>query len=185
MKRKSKLNHLPEQDVSTTLKSTSFGTKLGTMLAIADQDFLYLLEFCDYRGLENEVESLRKKLNAVVMPGKTEIIKNVQSEINDYFLKKNKLFNIPIQLQGTPFQKKVWKELSKIPFGETRSYLDIAKAIKQPTAFRAVAQANGANPLAIIIPCHRVINHNGQLGGYGGGIARKEWLLKHEKQLNI
>ena len=84
-------------------------------------------------------------------------------------------------LLGSPFQKQVWEELKKIPSGETRAYLAIAKAVGRPTACRAVANANGANQLAIIIPCHRVINTNGELGGYGGGIARKQWLLDLEK----
>jgi AraC family transcriptional regulator of adaptative response/methylated-DNA-[protein]-cysteine methyltransferase len=82
---------------------------------------------------------------------------------------------------GSDFQKNVWRELIKIPPGETKSYADIAKAIKQPSAFRAVARANGANQLAIIIPCHRVINSDGELGGYGGGLTRKAWLINHEK----
>ena len=83
---------------------------------------------------------------------------------------------------GSDFQKSVWAALRKIPPGETRSYLDTAKAVGKPTAFRAVANANGANQLAIIIPCHRVINNNGELGGYGGGISRKQWLIDHEKK---
>jgi len=97
-----------------------------------------------------------------------------------YFDGKLKEFQTPLFLLGSPFQKQVWEALNKIPFGETSSYLDIAKRIGRPAACRAVAQANGANQLAIIIPCHRVINHNGELGGYGGGITRKEWLLNLE-----
>lgn len=88
---------------------------------------------------------------------------------------------------GSPFQTSVWEQLRKIPPGKTCSYADIALALGKPAAYRAVAQANGANQLAIIIPCHRVINSSGELGGYGGGVARKEWLLNHEKnggQLN-
>lgn len=83
---------------------------------------------------------------------------------------------------GSDFQKKVWQELLKIPHGETRSYAAQVAAMGLPTAIRAVPNANGANQLAIIIPCHRIINSNGALGGYGGGLARKEWLLQHEKQ---
>ena len=83
---------------------------------------------------------------------------------------------------GSPFQKIVWEELMRITFGETRSYGDQAAAMGKPTAYRAVANANGANQLAIIIPCHRIINTNGELGGYGGGISRKKWLINHEKQ---
>ena len=92
-----------------------------------------------------------------------------------------KRFNTPIVMLGSDFQKSVWHELIKIPPGETRSYTDIAKRIKQPSACRAVARANGANQLAVIIPCHRVINSDGELGGYGGGLTRKAWLINHEK----
>jgi len=152
------------------------------MIAIADEDNLYLLEFVDRRGLEHEIESLRKKLKTAIIPGQTQIIRNIESEITHYFNGKNLEFKTPIHLVGSPFQKSVWEELRNIPLGETRSYLDIAKSLKKPTAFRAVAQANGANQLAIIVPCHRVINTNGELGGYGGGVARKQWLLELERK---
>lgn len=91
-------------------------------------------------------------------------------------------FTTLLRLLGTPFQKRVWQELLNIPYGETRSYSEIAVSVGRPAAYRAVAQANGANQLAIVVPCHRVINANGDLGGYGGGLSRKEWLLAHEKR---
>jgi AraC family transcriptional regulator of adaptative response/methylated-DNA-[protein]-cysteine methyltransferase len=90
----------------------------------------------------------------------------------------------PFLLFGSLFQKEVWEELKKIPQGETRSYRDISKALGRKSSFRAVAQANGANQLAIVIPCHRVINANGELGGYSSGVIRKKWLLNHEGILN-
>ncbi len=83
---------------------------------------------------------------------------------------------------GSPFQKQVWKALQQIPHGQTCSYADLAAAIGKPTACRAVANANGANQLAIVIPCHRVINSDGKLGGYGGGVSKKQWLIDHEKK---
>ncbi len=172
----------PTQANTRVLKAAWLDTRLGPMIAIADETGLYLLEFVDRRGLEREVESLRKKLKAAIIPGETQIIKSIESEIAHYFDGKNLVFKTPIHLIGSPFQKSVWEELRKIPPGETRSYLEIAKLLKKPTAFRAVAQANGANPLAVIVPCHRVINTDGKLGGYGGGIARKQWLLGHEKK---
>lgn len=164
------------------LKTARLDTKLGPMMAIADENALYLLEFVDRRGLEREIESSRKKLKAAIIPGETRIIKSIESELTHYFDGKNAVFKTPLHLTGTPFQKRVWEELIKIPCGETRSYLDISKSLNKPTAFRAVAQANGANQLAIIIPCHRVINANGELGGYGGGVSRKQWLLEHERK---
>ena len=85
-------------------------------------------------------------------------------------------------MKGSFFQQSVWIELQKIPYGETRSYRDLAIVLQKPTAFRAVALANGANQFAIVIPCHRVIKANGDLCGYGGGIMRKKWLLEHEKK---
>lgn len=171
----------PSKSAQCVLKATWLDTKLGPMFAVADETGLYVLEFVDRRGLEREVEFLRKKYNAIIIPGETPIIKQIALEIKNYFSGKNLNFSTPVHFNGSPFQISVWEQLRKIPPGETRSYLQIAKAIKNPKAFRAVAQANGANPLAIIIPCHRVINSNGEIGGYGGGIARKEWLLKHEK----
>lgn len=164
------------------LKAAWLDTCLGPMVAIADDEKLYLLEFVSRRGLEREVERLRKKTKAAIIPGNTKPIQSIEKEINLYFDGKLREFKTPIIVLGSPFQKRVWEELQKIPYGETRSYLDIAYAINHPKAFRAVALANGANQLAIIIPCHRVINNNGELGGYGGGITRKEWLLKNEKK---
>lgn len=99
-----------------------------------------------------------------------------------YFSGKLRQFNTPTHLIGSPFQKKAWLALIDIPYGETRSYLQQAKVIGNPSAYRAVANANGANQLAIVVPCHRIINANGELGGYGGGVNRKQWLLEHERR---
>lgn len=164
------------------LKASWIDTPLGPMVAIADDQALYLIEFVDRRGLEKEIERLRKKTKLPIVPGKSNPIQQVESELETYFSGKIQEFQTPLFLLGSPFQKRVWQELLKIPGGETRSYAEIAKAIGNPSAFRAVALANGANPFAIVIPCHRVINSNGELGGYGGGIKRKEWLLKHERK---
>lgn len=173
----------PTQANQLLLKAAWIDTILGPMIAIADEDGLYLLEFVDRRGLEREVQHLRKKLKVAIIPGETAIIQHIENEINQYFKGEIDEFKTPLHILGTTFQKMVWQELMKIPFGETRSYLDIAKYLNRPTAFRAVALANGANQLAIVIPCHRVINTNGKLGGYGGGISRKEWLLEHELKI--
>jgi AraC family transcriptional regulator, regulatory protein of adaptative response / methylated-DNA-[protein]-cysteine methyltransferase len=164
------------------LKASWLDTPLGPMIAIADENALYLLEFVDRRGLEREVERLRQKTKAAVIPGRTQPIESIESELKDYFNRKLTAFKTPLFFLGTPFQKRVWEELINIPSGQTRSYADLAAAIGKPSAFRAVARANGANQLAIVIPCHRVINSNGELGGYGGGLARKKWLINHEQQ---
>lgn len=164
-----------------TLKATWIDTPLGPMLAVADDEALYLLEFVDRRGLEREIERLRKKTKLPIIPGKSNPLKQIEIELKAYFSGKIQEFKTPLFLMGSTFQKRVWEELQKIPTGETRSYAEVAKLIGKPSAFRAVALANGANQIAIVIPCHRVINSDGKLGGYGGGIKKKEWLLKHER----
>lgn len=155
---------------------------LGPMVAIADEEALYLLEFVDRRGLEREVERLRKRLHMAVIPGQTKITHSIQQELSQYFAGQLLQFKTKLYLHGSPFQKKVWQALMEIPPGETRAYAELASKLGNPKAYRAVARANGSNQLSIIIPCHRVINSNGELGGYGGGLSRKQWLLNHEKR---
>jgi methylated-DNA-[protein]-cysteine S-methyltransferase len=113
------------------------------------------------------------------------LLENARVQLTEYFAGDRDAFELPLALDGTDFQRAVWKALTKIPFGETRSYRDIAKAIGRPSAVRAVGAANGANPIAVIVPCHRVIGANGALTGYGGGLPRKKWLLKHEQRLPL
>ena len=101
-------------------------------------------------------------------------------QLTEYFEGSRRTFDLPILLEGTEFQKQVWRRLMDIPFGQTISYGDLARAIGKPSAVRAVGAANGRNPISIVVPCHRVIGNNGGLTGYGGGLPRKEWLLRHE-----
>nr|WP_253310092.1 methylated-DNA--[protein]-cysteine S-methyltransferase [Rickettsia endosymbiont of Ceutorhynchus assimilis] len=164
------------------LKADRLDTPLGPMLAIADEYALYLLEFVDRRGLEREIEKLRIKTKAAIIPGSNAPLKSIETELKFYFAGSLKEFKTPLHLLGSPFQQLVWQELMRIPYGETRSYGKQATAIGKQSAYRAVANANGANQLAIVIPCHRIINSNGELGGYGGGIARKKWLIEHEQR---
>ncbi len=103
-------------------------------------------------------------------------------QLDEYFKGRRRKFSIPLLLEGTDFQKAVWRQLQKIPFGRTASYGDVARAVGSPKAFRAVGNANNKNPIPLIIPCHRVIGSDGKLVGFGGGIWRKEWLLDHEKR---
>lgn len=163
------------------LKSSWFDSPLGPMLVISDEEGLYLLEFVERRGLEKEIERLRIKLKAVIVPGNTDHTATIKQELVEYFLGNLKEFKTKIHLIGSPFQIKVWQELMRVPYGETRSYMAQADAIGKPKAFRAVANANGTNQLAIIIPCHRIIKSNGDLGGYAGGIVRKQRLINMEK----
>jgi O-6-methylguanine DNA methyltransferase len=105
----------------------------------------------------------------------------VQRELQEYFAGQRREFTVPLDLRGTPFQLSVWRALVEIPFGETRTYAEIARRVKRPKAFRAVGAANGANPVPILVPCHRVIESGGKLGGYGGGLETKQRLLAFEK----
>ncbi len=165
---------------SLILKASWLETPLGPMLAISDEKALYLLEFVDRRGLEREIERLRDRIKAPILPGKAPPTLSIQQELKEYFEGHLRVFQTPLHLIGSPFQQKVWQELRRIPYGETRSYCEQADAIKKPTATRAVANANGMNQLAIVIPCHRIIRHNGEIGGYSGNPVRKKWLLEHE-----
>jgi methylated-DNA-[protein]-cysteine S-methyltransferase len=101
-------------------------------------------------------------------------------QLDEYFSGKRQAFELPLKMQGTEFQQCVWRQLTKIPFGETWSYGQLAKRLGNPNASRAVGLANGRNPIAVIVPCHRVIGADGSLTGFGGGIPRKQWLLSHE-----
>jgi len=110
------------------------------------------------------------------------VVAQCVKQLDEYFQAKRKIFELALALEGTDFQKRVWAQLLEIPYGETVSYMDIARAIGNEKSIRAVGAANGANPIAIIVPCHRVIGSDGKLTGYGGGIWRKEWLLNHERR---
>lgn len=149
-------------------------TPLGEMIAISDEDHLYLLAFIDQKGLLNKI----KKFSPIT--GITKPIDLIKNELKEYFLKNLLKFKTPYKILGTTFQKEAWQQLALIRYGETKSYAEQAKLMDKPKAFRAVANANSQNPLAIIIPCHRVILKNGGLSGYAGGVDKKAWLLRHE-----
>ena len=148
-------------------------TPLGTMIAVADDSWLYLLEFECQKGR-------LKKGN--IATGKTAATCLVEKELSEYFAGKRQVFEVPLFRKGTPFQLRVWDGLTRIGYGKTISYADLAESAGNPKAYRAAALANSVNPFAIIVPCHRVINTGGKLGGYAGGIERKRWLLKHEQE---
>ena len=163
------------------LQITRFTTDIGPMFACASSKGVCLLEFTDRRMLETEFKDLRKRLNAVILPGENPHLEQVKMELQEYFQGKRKTFTVPLQTPGTDFQQYVWQGLRKIPYGQTRSYKEQAVALEKPKAVRAVASANGMNRIAIIIPCHRVIGSDGKLVGYGGGLHRKKWLLDLER----
>jgi AraC family transcriptional regulator of adaptative response/methylated-DNA-[protein]-cysteine methyltransferase len=172
----------PVSPAARALFATWLDTPLGPMTAIADEAALHLLEYADRRGLERQIERVRLRARAGIVPGRTGPIAQIEAELAAYFAGRSMRFETPLAQHGSPFQSAVWHALVAIPPGQTRSYAELAHAIERPAAVRAAAQANGANPLAIIVPCHRVINADGTLGGYGGGVPRKRWLLDHERR---
>lgn len=162
------------------LKSILIQTPLGPMTAIADEQALYLLEFSDQPGLDRAIKKLEKINKTTVVAGKNSILDLITKELERYFAGKSQNFLVPCAFSGTDFQNSVWRELQKIPFGMTCAYGEIAQNLGKPTAFRAVAQANSANMISIVIPCHRVINRDGTLGGYSGTLERKRRLIQME-----
>lgn len=142
---------------------------------------LCLVEFAIPERISRTLTKLQKNYHYSLISGEHELLTSVENDLARYFDGTFKKFDFPLQLIGTDFEIRVWKELLKIPYGQTRSYLEIAKSLNNPTGFRAVARANGSNNISIIVPCHRVIASNGNLQGYGGELWRKDILLRHEK----
>jgi len=149
------------------LHTAYYSSPIGTLEIKGNEDGLQSLLF-----LDEPVEATEKV---------HESIKEVTYQLDEYFTGIRQEFGLKLNPTGTEFQKKVWKELLEIPFAKTWSYLDIALKLGDENATRAVGSANGKNPIAIIVPCHRVIGSSGKLTGYAGGLWRKEWLLKHEQ----
>jgi len=166
---------------SDPVVTTLYESPLGHIILGATEKGLCLTEFTDRRMLEFQLKTLHKRFNAAIVPGTNEYIKQAQKELNEYFAGRLKKFTVKLVYPGTDFQQKVWSELIKIPYGTTIAYADLAERVGIPGAVRAVGTANGMNRIGIIIPCHRVVNKNGMLGGYGGGVWRKQWLLDHER----
>lgn len=154
---------------------------LGPLVAGATDEGICLLEFTDRRMLEAQFAAVRRLFAAPIVPGSNEHLDTLRDELAKYFARCLRAFSVPLVYPGTAFQRRVWEQLLAIPYGETRSYEQIAVAIGEPRAGRAVGRANGLNRLAILIPCHRVVNKDGELGGYGGGLRRKQYLLDLER----
>ncbi len=142
-------------------------TPLGKLEIRASEQGLTRVWFC-------ETESKPPQTNRIITLCK--------QQLTEYFNGRRQTFSLPIEQNGTDFQKSVWDYLQSIPFGKTASYGDVAKGLNNPKAVRAVGAANGKNPIGIIVPCHRVIGSNGTLTGYAGGMDRKKWLLEHEEK---
>ena len=173
-----------------TLWRAPVETPLGTMMAVASEAGLCALEFTRTFADGRELSRLarlsarlrRHFLDHVVEDGDAPAIAGTRVWLASYFAGVQPASLVPLDLRGAEFEMRVWRALVQIPAGETRSYGSIAAEIGAPGAARAVGMANGANPVAIIVPCHRVIGSSGALTGYGGGLDRKRWLLDHERQ---
>jgi AraC family transcriptional regulator of adaptative response/methylated-DNA-[protein]-cysteine methyltransferase len=164
------------------IKTTKIATPLGEMIAGATEEGVCLLEFHDRKMLPSEYKDLIRLLKTTIGEGVNNHLKALKKQLKEYFDGDRKEFTVPLVTPGTSFQQAVWKELLKIEYGSTRTYFEQSMALNQPDAIRAVANANGSNRIAIVIPCHRVIGSDGRLTGYGGGLKRKKWLLDHEKK---
>lgn len=161
-----------------TISYDYFTSPIGLIYLSADEIGLRNVEFIE--TIYDEHEIIKKEKTKEIKFSNSEILKNAIEQLRKYFEKSLTEFSVPVNLDGTDFQKSVWNELTLVPFGETRSYLKQAIALKNEKAIRAVAKANGSNPIAIIIPCHRIIGSDGSLTGYAGELWRKKWLLEHE-----
>lgn len=164
------------------LRVALLDTPLGPMLAAASDRALCQLEFADRRGLERSYAEMRRRFALPVVPGDNAVLQQLRDELAAYFRGERKEFTVPVALKGTDFQQRVWRELQRIPHGQTASYEAIARRLGKPSAVRAVARANGTNRIYLLIPCHRVIAKDGALSGYGGGVWRKRLLIELERK---
>ncbi len=169
---------------TTTLKvkifTTSFDSPIGTIHLASTAKGLCLLEFDDEKRIDGHFKQFNKYWDVELKKKETKITTKAKLQLDEYFNGKRTMFELPLVLVGTDFQINVWNELLKVPYGITRSYKEQALAIGNLKAIRAVASANGKNPIWIVVPCHRVIGSDGSLTGYAGGLWRKKWLLEHE-----
>jgi AraC family transcriptional regulator, regulatory protein of adaptative response / methylated-DNA-[protein]-cysteine methyltransferase len=171
----------PDTVVDGKLVRTKISTPLGSMVAVADDAALYLLEFENRVALTGELRRLEQEYGLSHF-GNNNLLEMLVSQLDDYFAGKSAYFKIPTIQHGTNFEEAVWDALKQISPGRTRSYSEIAKELGQPENSREVGRANGSNKISIVVPCHRVIGANGSLVGYGGGLWRKKWLLDHERR---
>lgn len=153
---------------------------IGLLFLARTAKGLRYLEFMDRKSLKRMIAKHQPNDPEATWEPSLLELKGMTEQLEAYFLGTLHEFEVPLDPVGSEFQVKVWDALRQIPFGETRTYGDVARAVGQPKATRAVGLANHDNPLAIVIPCHRVIGANGSLTGYGGGVNRKRWLLEHE-----
>jgi O-6-methylguanine DNA methyltransferase len=169
----------PDQASEVAIRTIE--TPIGPMLAGASPSAVVLLDFAHRPMITAQLAAVRRRIGPAqghVSP----LLDRLEQQLAEYFDGERDEFDLPLDVPGSPFQERVWSELARIPYGATISYRELAEAVGTPNAFRAVGRANGSNRVAIVIPCHRVIAADGRLGGYGGGLPAKDWLLTLERQ---
>ncbi len=164
----------------TPLFAETIDTPLGPIWAAADKSYIYLCEFWDRRNLKKQFETLGRLTRRPAFPGSNPLLLDLKSQLDDYFKGLRRSFSLPWYCPGTVHQETVWKAIESIPYGQTLSYEELADRVGKIRASRAVATAVGDNRIAILIPCHRIVRKSGKITGYGGGIWRKNYLLKLE-----
>jgi len=165
---------------ANAIVTTLIDTPLGPMLAGATDDGVCLAEFADRRMLPTQLETLRRRVRRPIVAGSHPHLDRLRTQLAEYFAGERSAFNLPLLAPGSAFQQRTWTELRALDAGATVSYEELAERVGRPRAQRAVGTANGANRIAVVIPCHRVVRKSGETGNYGGGRWRKEWLLAHE-----
>ncbi len=170
-----------------SLSITNYESPIGPIAIHATDTAVSRVEFAGEQSEESEEERSRSRSSSSLQPGAHPLLEEMQRQLAAYFAGDLRCFDLPLALDGTPFQRQVWQQLLSVGYGQTASYQNIAEAIDNPKAVRAVGAANGRNPVSIIVPCHRIIGSGGRpkLTGYGGGLWRKEWLLRHEGVLLV
>ncbi|TCS64867.1 DNA-O6-methylguanine--protein-cysteine S-methyltransferase /transcriptional regulator Ada [Varunaivibrio sulfuroxidans] len=167
------------------LRADWIETPIGAMIAVSDKSTLHLLEFADRKGLPTELKKLRRLSKGGLGIGRYGPTNQIEAELAAYFRAESAKFDVPLAFHGSAFTRSVWEVLRQIPVGKICSYSDIAKAVGKPSATRGVARANGANQIALVIPCHRVVGADGSLTGYGGGLWRKQYLIELERRFTV
>ncbi len=164
------------------LHTAVIDSPIGALFAAADDEQVYLLHEVRKFGLQRKVATLHSRIKCMLVPGGNSLLEKTAEELKAYFAGSLRDFSIPLAFTGTVFQNTVWGDICTIPYGATMSYAAMAERIGKPSSFRAVAQALALNPILVMVPCHRVVNADGSLGGYAGGPNSKEWLLELERK---
>lgn len=170
----------PGKATAEPIRLAWLDSPLGPLVAAANDQGLLLLEFTERRMLDKQFDALRRYFGCAIVPGEHPHLTQIRRELDEYFAGRRRDFDVPLVYPGSEFQRSVWRALLTIPYGQTWSYEALAQHVGRAGACRAVGTTNGLNRLAIVVPCHRVVNKSGKLGGYGGGLWRKQRLLELE-----